>query len=708
MSFTLRNTILRVAVLAALTLVPVTAVSTVAGFVLLAWLPGRLLLPIVGIERHWSTAGRTLLSVAVSWSVVPFVLNPLWHVTNDRFVLLGVVCAGIALLAWAGDRRRSTSSDEPPELFFQYRPTLVFAVVVAVFLAGGVILPYWPTGLLGYPIPAEIHDFIKHHAILTSLERRPLPLGNIFYAAGADGPVYSSHFFYLIPATVRAWTASNLSHELAFGLASTLVALPMIGMVYAITKRFIGSEPSASLAAALVSVIGAFDVFLYLPTMLEAGRPLVMIDHWAAHPYVIHNFLFQMIWSPQNVLAVLIVLVGVYILSARGLWRGWLMLGPVLGAAVLGSSVWVAMAALPALAIWAITRPRRLPVIAGVGSAMTLLCLPQLLGYVASASHPGRGLTLEWPANTLANLGRLIEPGIAANLLDLPLALTLEFGAKLLLLALVPVGLWKKVWRDDGLRWLLIAALMALVISSVVRVALEHNDLRHKMLLLTMAFCAIVAGGAVGRNHPSPRWWNPLGWSPVAARLTRPIALLMFLILLSGLATELYEVPLTAVRRYVEEYLAVRTLVGPQRSDLDAEYDAIRYMRYELPAGAVVQAAGTSPRARLAQMICKQIGVMEPWDDLMVFEPPDRRAYLHCADELLTTLRTDDSAERTHAVLRKYQVTHVFVGLVEGDAWDHLERFDDRRYFDEVFRERGIRVVSLQERGTAHPAAPES
>ncbi len=53
-----------------------------------------------------------------------------------------------------------------------------------------------------------------------------------------------------------------------------------------------------------------------------------------------------------------------------------------------------------------------------------------------------------------------------ANLLNLPTQLILDFGAKVLFLLAVPVSLWRRMWRDDGLRYLCIAAIISVDIAT--------------------------------------------------------------------------------------------------------------------------------------------------------------------------------------------------------------------------------------------------
>lgn len=682
--------------LAVLTIVPIPIVSAAAGFCLLAYFPGRLLVDWLGLAGRWTVGGRTVLATAVSLAVVPVLLNPVWHWTHDGWVLRFVAWAGVVAVIVLRPTKRDEAADESSEPFIERRSCRIVAGLVAVIVAAAVILPYWPTEFLGYPVPASVHDFVKHHAVLDSLERRPLPLGNIFFAEGAEGPAYYYHFFYLIPATVRIWSGNTLSIELAFGLAGALVALSTAGMIYLLAKRFTGGEVSAMLALLLVTVVGALDIFPLIARMLDLGRPLVVLDAWALHPYRVHNFLNQMIWSPQNVSGVLVVLVGVYVLSVRGFWRGWWLLGPVLGASALGSSVWIALGALPALAVWILTRPRQVGWAVGVAVLMGAICGPTILEYSARGAVDGRGFSVDWPINPHGALGRLVEPGVAANLFNLPTQLILEFGAKVLFLFAVPASLWRRMWRDDGLRYLCIAAVISVIALAVVRSELRHNDLGQKTVMLTMAFTAVVAAGAVSPNPGKVRWWNPLGWQPAIALPFRGAGVVVGALLLLGLPMGFYEAPMTAVRRYVTEDTAWRRASPESRTVIEAERAALRFMRYELPADAVVQAEGTPDRASLAQLVRRQIGVMEPQDDILVFDPPDMDSYDRCVEEVFGALRQSDSAAETHAALSEHRITHVFIGGIERQAWPHLERFDEGHLFRELFRQGDVAVFAVR------------
>ncbi len=80
---------------------------------------------------------------------------------------------------------------------------------------------------------------------------------------------------------------------------------------------------------------------------------------------------------------------------------------------------------------------------------------------------------------------------------------------------------------------------------------------------------------------------------------------------------------------------------------------------------------------------------------MLVFVPSDRRRYLQSVDQVGEVLRTCESAAYTHQVLGRHGITHVFIGTIERETWDYLGRFDEPRYFVEVFRRGDVRVLAL-------------
>ncbi|MBU0638856.1 MAG: hypothetical protein KKB50_08325, partial [Planctomycetes bacterium] len=691
--------------LAALAATHFAPLATPATLLLLCYLPGRFVVAGFGLGANWDAAGRLMLALATSLAITPVVLNPIWHFTNAAWPLLGCVWLLLTVACWLS-RALGKAPTAPNELrlFGQTRTKVIFAVIAAL-VAFAVIGTYWPTELRGYPVPALIHDFIKHHALLFSLEQLPLPLGNPFFADDAAGPVYYYHFFYLIPATVRA-LSPGVSIELAFGLQAALVGICTAGMFYLIVKRFTGGDGPATLAALLATAIGGLDI---IPVAIMRMR-VITLDAWADHPVRIHNFLNQMIWSPQNVQGVLITLVAVYVLSIRGWWKGWLILGPVLAAALVGSSVWVALGVMPGLVLLVVAeiagqhrQPRRAFTRLAGSLAVALLMLavawPSLQGYAEMSRRQEKGLTVEWPYQSHALLGRLAPPGALANLLDLPWVLLLELGPLLILPLLAPRRHWRRAWQDPGLRLLLLSAIVALLGFMNVRSDFKHNDFGQKIMMVTMAAGAVLAAGVLAPQARRPTLFNPLGWtlhgqSPQRRQLR--LASFVGLILLLGLPVAIYEAPLTAVRRYIMEDSPLRIIAHPIALRSAEEAAAGRFLRYGLPAEAVIQAHCGTTRLVTAQIARKQIGVTALEQDTMVFFPADAGAHQNALDAVAEVLEQPVAAARCHETLHAHGITHVFVGSVERELWQGLDKFADERFFECVFHEGPSAVYALR------------
>ncbi len=694
-------------VLAALVALRVEPLTTLAGLVLLCYLPGRLVARWTGLAGHWDAAGRSLLAVAFSLVVLPVVLNPLWHLTNARWPLLAAVWALLTLgeLVEMGLARRRLWPEPDARLaMFARRRTRVAGGLIAALVILATIGPYWPTELRGYPMPALIHDFIKHHAVLFSLERQPLPLGNPFFADGAAGPTYYYHFFYLIPATLRAWS-DGLSIELAFGLASALVALATTGVLYLTVKRFAGDDNPAILAALLATAIGGLDVI----ALLILRQPVVTLDAWADHPVRIHPLFTQMIWSPQNVQGLLATLVAVLLLSTRGWFKGWLLWGPLIGAGLVGSSVWVAAGTLPGLVVYCLwetlVRPgsrsaglHRLAGAAMVAILLAAVTAPTLLGYLEMSRRIGKGLTMQWPRQSHALLGRLTEPGPLANLLDLPWVLSLEFGPVLLLPLCLPRSTWRRAWQDAGLRWLMISAVLAIGGYVTFRSYFTYNDFGQKSIMVALAAGTILAACVVSGPARPVRPWNPLGWGLCGQSPRRPrrgLGVFVAAVLLLGLPQGCYQAPVTAIRRYLPTQGALGRLATPDQRLAQVEHEACRFLRYELPAEAVLQADPGSDRLRLLQVARRPLGVTVLDCDTMVFYPAHPDQHAAALAEVSEALAEVRDAVRCRDILLRHHITHVYVGTLERQRWQGLEKFERRDCFRPVHDDGTVAVYEL-------------
>lgn len=722
--------------LAALAVARLPGLSPVALSALLCWLPGRLILRVAGFAREWDTLARVVLAFALSIAATPVLLNPLWHTTNDPHGLLLPVWLTLTVLALAAHWWVPAVAVEAAPQFrlFASKKTRIAVALLAALIAWFCIAPYWPREAHGASVPSAIHDYIKHYAVMWSLQEHTLPLGNPFFADGAREPAYYYHFFYLIPATIRA-VCDGPSIPLAFGLHGAFIALTTAGLAALLAKRLFRSDVSALLAFALCTVVGGFDV---IPVLIQR-LPTITLDAWADTLVRIHNLLTQMVWTPQNVQGLVILLLAAFVLSEKGYWRGWLVLGPLLGVSLIGSTVWVAVVAFPAIALliaidvfWrpmpAFSRLRLFWTATFVAFLMIFASSPIWIRYQDVARSHGKSLTLDWPERQEhAILGQFLPAGALANIADLPWVLLLEMGPLLVFPLMLSRGAWRRAWNDTGMRLMMLSAIVALAGFVSVRSSFTYNDFGQKIVMSVLVCGAILGAGiatqseheaqaSIRSEHEAPasirseheaqasddgqRSAN----SPSLARRARTGAArrgLLASVLVLGLPVSLWQSPLAAIRRFVSS----DGLLGRISVALDPDDAlAVQYLRDVSPLSAVVQAhwngeridSRQPDRLTLQQMIARQIGVMVLEQDTHVFQGRDPSLQTQAVEEVAAALAGDVSAVECHAVLRRHGITHLLVGSIERACWRNLERFENSDFFSCEFRHGGAAVFELR------------
>jgi len=311
----------------------------------------------------------------------------------------------------------------------------------------------------------------------------------------------------------------------------------------------------------------------------------------------------------------------------------------------------------------------------------------------------GKSLTMEWPRHGNAFFGKLVAPGPLANLLDLPWILALEMGPLLLFPLLLPRRVWRRVWDDAGLRWLLLSAAVAIAGYTTVRSYFTYNDFGQKIMLVALAAGVLVAALIVGPESRRATWWNPCGWTLIDQTPTRPrrgVAWFVGAVLILGAPLGLFQSPLLAARRYLAQFGPFRMLATPETKRAALEGAADRFMRYELPPDTVLQGFTGAERLDLAQIARKQLGIMELDRDTMVFFPKNEEAHRRALEEISEVLEQPVSAARCHRVLQAHRITHVFVGTLERQQWRGLEKFSDRLCFECVFQAGQTAVFALR------------
>ena len=214
-------------------------------------------------------------------------------------------------------------------------------------------------------------------------------------------------------------------------MTSSLVAALFVSLVFCIGLRFLKSPGGALLAAACASIVGGWDIIPVFIRWILGNRMVIMLDSWSPLAWRIHNLTNNFIWCPQHVFAVAALLQCVYWLQCCAAARWWPIIAPLAAISLFGTSLYQAVVIFVALGVYLLFSDRILPyarhgswkafsICAASGLITLLLMAPQVWHYeIMARRYPG-GLTLRWERFTYAFLGRLVRPGVLANLLDAP------------------------------------------------------------------------------------------------------------------------------------------------------------------------------------------------------------------------------------------------------------------------------------------------
>lgn len=632
------------------------------------------------------------MTVAASAVLVPVMLSWLWRVSNDRWVLLGAVVLVNLVLVLAGRASRSSEPAHPNEV--RGRTRLLLTCLIG-WMAGCVFLSFWLPSAAGNVTVTRAHDYIKHHAVMLSLERHPLPLHNCFYAAEADTPYYYYEHYYLLPAALRTLTGNRVSIPLAFGLTSAMLAGIMIMLTFILARQILGSDRCALLSAVFVSLAGGLDV---IPVLIKAAcgsQMVVTLDAWCPVAWRIHNFATQYFWCPQHVFAVAgLTLAALWLRQAPGQpW--WVLMAPLLAASILGGSAHLAIVIFPAAAAYVIHRilrtaaadrarlGRLLKGVAVLCLLGLLLMLRQAWGYHEMSGRYAGGLTCSWERFPFAAAGRLLPPGPPANWADAPWLLVVELGLPALACVLVTRRFWAGLWADPGMRLFILAGLSGAVLVFTFRSDVNSIDYGFRISPMAVAPLLAICAGAL------------LNADAVRPPLRKLCGVLVVLGVVIGLPIGLYEAPTTALRSVWES------------RRLASEVGAIAYLRNETAQNTVVQ-GDPERRLDLTALTDRQAGVENPISaHVVVFAPRDpdrmRQAYSEVKEAF-----TAASASLAYEKLHKWGVQYVLAGLLERASFGLMPQFADSLWFEEVYNNGHAAVYRLRQAPSAGRPASAS
>ncbi|NLE59272.1 MAG: hypothetical protein GX616_13000 [Planctomycetes bacterium] len=660
-------------------LAPTPWISLPAAAIVVLWFPGRSLLHLLpGLE---SLRVSKWVVVATSVALMPIFLSWLWHLTNNRWAVVTAVCVLNLILAVAGWRGFLAEEAPPPTVSGRTR-LLVAAMIV--WTSGCVFLSFWLPSQVGNVTITRAHDYIKHHAVMLSLERHPLPLHSCLYQAEADTPYYYYEYYYLLPAALRTMTGNRVSIPLAFGLTSAMSAALLMNLTFLLARAVTGGERCGVLAVACVSLVGGFDIVPVLMKASTGAGMVITLDAWCPVAWRVHNFTTQYFWCPQHVFAVVVLTLTVIWLrlSPRRAW--WLLMAPLLSASIFGGSAHLAMVIFPATAVYVSlhllrvvgedrTNPGRLLaamlVICAIGLALMGL---QAWGYKEMSGRYAGGLTASWQRFPFALLGRLLPPGPLANYADALWLLIIELGLPAAACLLVSGAFWRTLWADPGAKLLILVGMSGVLLMYTFRSDINVIDYGFRIAPMAAApLLALMAGALLNPNLLRPRVRRTGKWFVV-------IGVLM------GLPVGLYETPMTALR----------TIWESRR--LTAEAGQVAFVRAQTPIDAVVQ-GDPEKRLDLAALTDRQMGVSNPDSPhVVVFRPKDPELMRQAYSDVLQAFRTP-SSEQAHTALDAWGIHYIFVGMTERARFGAMPQFDDLSRFDLMYNDDGIAVYRVVE-----------
>jgi hypothetical protein len=420
-----------------------------------------------------------------------------------------------------------------------------------------------------------ILDGVKHSAVVAALAGGGLPLHDPFFARPGIAGYY--YYFYLEPALLDWLGGAWIDSRAAFAAGTFVCLLAFVAVLLRLADDAAlitdGSKQRFFRVVLLLCCISGLDLLPGLWLWMRTGHPYAQLDWWSEE---VRWGLTSVLWVPHHVTAIIAVFTGCLIISSKHT-------GPLVPRAVLagfafatafGSSLWIALAAVPILAIWWMwDRLRRSPVsmwgLPLSAIAALLLSIPQISDIYAGRTISDPPLTFymrpvgpvrvlphglgEWIIHLIVTPGGfLIEFGIFA-LGSLAFARSKELAAS----------------RSTSIgRLLLVSAPVALILVTFVRSSVLYNDFGWRSVWFAEAPALLWTASVLNRE-------------PMKLR-TSPVWAVAFAL---GLAATAWD--LTGMR-LIRPYYTMSEVNARPEIDYD-ERGAYRWVDRSLPANVILQ-----------------------------------------------------------------------------------------------------------------------
>lgn len=701
----------------------VEAAIIAAALIILAGLPvarivaaGFLVLLAIGWQlarwlglRFSDPASRLLIALGLSLTLAPVVVY--WTGLALGFHLLPatLALAGVGLLLGVLARIRPPASPATlAPLFTARRHWLLFAGLLAV-LAAIVAIPYVQVTQRGTLIEPTMSDWYKHYTVTWLIEQTGLPPKNLLYPPWRDRPFVYYYFFHITVATLRLLSGGALSVLATFAIATVATALLLAGLVAVLARRLLKRERTALLAPLFVSVVGGLDLLPLLPTAISRVvgpggsllSPFLLEGGLNCRDGRILNIYSFYIWAPHHAAAGVAFVLGVTLFSALGRSRRLIALLPFLLLAVIGHSVYVAVPVFSALGLYALwdifTQRRSAPAALGrtlagwlaVAAGFVIVGFPPLRDLSATSGAETSGLMLyisrvgaTWQEGAIFT--QILGDHWLTRLLDAPLHYLIDMGLPLVL-GLLGAYLYVRQRRaaarrlagngsdeatsasDRAALWLLaLAAVLALSMSVLITsrgavLQFTCNDFRMRALLPASIALACFAG---------------LALETILAKWRRPLALVLLVLLLGGVAGTARDFARHGLLRFV------------QGQGIPAEaMAAYDFARTHTPEDALFQGdmGRITLRDRPLHVYANRLSRIDAGIAPLLHVPA---AILKPEVRTAVAGFATTSSQGAWASWRQLQVDYVFIGPEERAMYSDISdmsQFDDPRYFELVY-----------------------
>ena len=389
-------------------------------------------------------------------------------------------------------------------------------------------------------------DGVKHAAVISALASGGVPLHDPFFARPGVAGYY--YYFYITPALLHWIGGALVDSRAAFaaGTFVTFLAFPAMLLLLADAAKLIpdGARRRFLRLTVLLCCLSGLDLIGGLWIWARTGEVIAQLDWWSEE---VRWALTSILLVPHHISAVIALYSGCLLLAQPGRVGSTARSGlaGLAFATAFGCSVWVAVAALPVLALWwfyerARVGTRSMWALPLSGLAALLVSLPQIIdirtGRAAAAGSP-----LEFYMRPLGPI-RVLPNSLGEWILHLavtPGGYLLEFGIFALgAIAFLARGSLTESRSTPIGRLLLVSAPVALLLVTFVRSALLYNDFGWRAVWLAQV-PAMLWTASILTSQPkllrSPAWTAALAlgfvavsWDLAGIRLIRPYYFLTF------------------------------------------------------------------------------------------------------------------------------------------------------------------------------------